>query len=68
MWSNYGKTFIEYAFLNFYKNQNMHVVFENEEITEKIKINKKKVIFISGHFANFGYVHGNKKSTISDNL
>ena len=34
MWSNYGKTFIEYAFLNFYKNQNMHVAFENKEILE----------------------------------
>ena len=53
MWSNYGKTFIEYAFLNFYKNQNMHVAFENKEILERIKIDKKPVIFISGHFANF---------------
>ncbi len=53
MWSNYGKTFIEYIFLNkFRKNQN-HINIKGEKILEKISKSNKPVIFISGHFANF---------------
>ena len=53
MWSNYGKTFIEYIFLKNFKNNNLHVKIKGEDILQKI-INKiKPVIFVSGHFANF---------------
>lgn len=53
MWENYGKTFIEYIFLNYFKKRNTHIKFENEDIFTKIKNNNKPVIFVSGHFANY---------------
>jgi len=53
MWSNYGKTFIEYIFLKKFRYQDNYVVLENEKILNKILIDKKPVIFVSGHFANF---------------
>ncbi len=53
MWSNYGKTFIEYAFLKKFKKGKLHINIEGEKILNDIYINKKPVIFISGHFANF---------------
>ena len=53
MWSNYGMTFVEYIFLNNLRNEQAHIEIEGEEILEQIYKNKKQVIFISGHFANF---------------
>ena len=53
MWSNYGKTFIEYVFLNKFKKEKNFVSFENEKILNDIFNKKEPVIFISGHFANF---------------
>ena len=53
MWSNYGMTFIEYVFLNNFKKGQLHINIQGEEILKKISLNKKPVIFISGHFANF---------------
>ena len=53
MWSNYGMTFIEYIFLNKFKKDNAHIKIEGEQILDQILLNKKPVIFISGHFANF---------------
>ncbi len=53
MWSNYGKTFVEYMFLKKFKKDNLHIEIENQEILKKISSGKKPVIFISGHFANF---------------
>ena len=54
MWSNYGKTFVEYLFLYKFKNQNSHINFiKGENILFKIKENNRPVIFVSGHFANF---------------
>ena len=53
MWTNYGKTFVEYLFLNKFKKTNSHMEIEGEEILNRIKNNGKPVIFISGHFANF---------------
>ena len=53
MWSNYGMTFIEYMFLNFFRKRNNIVEFEGEKILEKIANEKTPVIFVSGHFANF---------------
>jgi len=53
MWSNYGKTFVEYMYLKKFRNENLHIKIEGKEILEKISRNKKPVIFVSGHFANF---------------
>jgi KDO2-lipid IV(A) lauroyltransferase len=53
MWANYGKTFVEYLFLDKFKKTNSHIKIEGEEILNKIKNNNKPVIFVSGHFANF---------------
>ena len=53
MWKNYGKTFIEYIHLGFYKKNNSHIIIEGEEILRNIIDKNKRVIFISGHFANF---------------
>ncbi|MBL6786095.1 MAG: lysophospholipid acyltransferase family protein [Candidatus Pelagibacter bacterium] len=52
MWKNYGMTFIEYMFLDFFKKQNSHIIIKGEENLSPIK-NGKPVIFVSGHFANF---------------
>ena len=53
MWSNYGKTFVEYLYLHKFRNMNSHIQIKGEEIIDKIKKNNKPVIFVSGHFANF---------------
>ena len=53
MWKNYGMTFIEYIFLNFFRKNNSHMSIKGQKILEEIKVKKKPVIFISGHFANF---------------
>ena len=53
MWKNYGMTFIEYIFLNYFKKEKSHVSIKNEKILLDILSKKKPVIFISGHFANF---------------
>ena len=53
MWSNYGMTFVEYIFLNKFKKENSHIEIKNENILRQIEKNKKPVIFVSGHFANF---------------
>ncbi len=53
MWKNYGMTFIEYVFLDFFKNKNFHINIINESILNNIKKKNKPVIFVSGHFANY---------------
>ena len=53
MWSNYGKTFVEYMFLNKFKNENIHIKIKGEELITKIKNKNKPVVFVSGHFANY---------------
>ena len=53
MWSNYGKTFVEYMFLKNFRNNNSHIDIKGKEILSKICKSGKPVIFISGHFANF---------------
>ena len=50
MWKNYGMTFIEYIFLNYFRSQNSHIRIIGEE---NLPLNNKPVIFVSGHFANF---------------
>mgnify|MGYP001417006107 CR=1 FL=1 len=53
MWKNYGKTFIEYTFLNYFRKNKSHISIKGKEILLEIKDNKQPVIFVSGHFANF---------------
>jgi len=53
MWKNYGMTFVEYVFLNHFRKQNSHLKIKNKQILLNIPQEKKPVIFISGHFANF---------------
>ena len=53
MWSNYGKTFIEYIFLDKFRKSTNYIKNINEDIFKEINKNDKPVIFISGHFANF---------------
>ncbi len=53
MWSNYGKTFVEYLFLNKFRKDNSHINFKGKEVLKSIINKNKPVIFVSGHFANF---------------
>ena len=53
MWKNYGMTFVEYMFLNFFKKNNSHMNTEGEENLLIKTLNEKPVIFVSGHFANY---------------
>ncbi len=53
MWKNYGKTFIEYIFLSYFRKNNSHIVIDGEDNLKKSLQNNKPVIFISGHFANY---------------
>ena len=55
MWSNYGKILAEYVFIKNFREIKLekNVIVKGQEILDKIKINKKPVIFISGHFNNF---------------
>ena len=53
MWKNYGKTFIEYVFLDYFKKNNAHIIIKEKKNLVQINQDNKPVIFISGHFANF---------------
>ena len=53
MWRNYGMTFIEYIFLDYFRKNNNHMKITGlNNIYEQIE-GGKPVIFVSGHFANF---------------
>ncbi len=52
MWKNYGMTFIEYIYLDFFK-ETSQVQISGENNLEKSINEDKPIIFISGHFANF---------------
>ena len=55
MWENYGRIFSEYPHLINFKNNKLskYLKIEGAEYLEEIKIKKKPVVFISGHFSNF---------------
>jgi len=53
MWTNYGKTFVEYLYLKKFKKTNYHIKIKGEQILNEIIKKKKPVIFVSGHFGNF---------------
>ena len=45
--------FCEYIFLDKFRKNSTHIEIQEMENLKKIIDNKKQVIFISGHFANF---------------
>ena len=55
MWGNYGRILAEYAFIKKYRQdihtKNIDVI--GKKFLDKIIIDKKPVIFVSGHFNNF---------------
>ncbi len=55
MWNNYGRVFAEYMFIKKfrYDRLNDNIIVNGEEILENIKLNKQRVVFVSGHFSNF---------------
>tara|TARA_B100001057_G_scaffold23842_1_gene22085 strand:+ start:5441 stop:6304 length:864 start_codon:yes stop_codon:yes gene_type:complete len=53
MWSNYGKTFIEYVYLSSFQKKSSHINIKNKKVIDEILKKNKPVIFISGHFANY---------------
>ncbi len=53
MWMNYGMTFIEYIFLDFFRRNNSHIIIEGNDYVTNLIDKKESVIFISGHLANF---------------
>ena len=53
MWKNYGLTFIEYIFLNYFRKNSSHITIKGEHKLENIMRENKPVIFVSGHFANY---------------
>ena len=52
---NYGRIFSEYVHLKNFKNGklNKYICIEGLEYLEKIKKNRQRVVFVSGHFNNF---------------
>ena len=55
VFGNYGRIFAEYVNLKNFKNDKLskYISIEGKEYLDQIKKNKKKVIFVSGHFNNF---------------
>ncbi len=55
MWGNYGRILSEYPYLKKFKKNNLnnYIKIEGLEHLKEIKENKKKVVFVSGHFNNF---------------
>jgi len=55
MWNNYGRILSEYMFLKKFRSPEFkkNLEIEGQEILDKIKIGKKPVVFISGHFNNY---------------
>ena len=53
MWKNYGMTFIEYIFLDYFQKKSSHIKINGEINLSSLINENKQAIFISGHFANF---------------
>ena len=53
MWKNFGMTFIEYIFLDYYRKNKSHIIIRGETNLSHLIEKNKPVIFVSGHFANF---------------
>ena len=48
MWSNYGMTFIEYVYLNKFKNQSKHIQIEGENILKNLYLKNKPLYLFLG--------------------
>ena len=53
MWKNYGMTFIEYVFLDYFRKKSSHIKIYGETSLSDLSKENKSVIFVSGHLANF---------------
>ena len=53
MWSNYGKTFIEYIYLSSFQKKTNHISIKNKKVIDEIVKENTPVVFVSGHFANY---------------
>ena len=55
VYGNYGRILSEYPFLKEFRNNKLNKFIEIEGVRhlDKIKKERKKVVFISGHFNNF---------------
>tara|TARA_B100001173_G_scaffold275475_1_gene255725 strand:+ start:950 stop:1810 length:861 start_codon:yes stop_codon:yes gene_type:complete len=55
MWNNYGRVFAEYMFIkDFRLDKSVSTIkIEGQEILDKIKLEGKPVVFVSGHLSNF---------------
>lgn len=56
MWLNYGKILSDYMYIKNFRvdhNFSKKINIENSKILEAIKLQRKPVIFVSGHFNNF---------------
>ena len=55
MWGNYGRILAEYISIKNYRQNDIRKNFEivGQDILDKIKLDNKPVIFVSGHFNNF---------------
>ena len=55
VYANYGRILSEYVFLKQFKkgSLNKFVTIEGKDYLEDIKLNNKRVVFVSGHFNNF---------------
>ncbi len=55
MWNNYGRVFAEYVFIKKFRHGKLsrNITIDGQNILNKIKNDKQKVIFVSGHFSNF---------------
>ena len=53
MWESYGIVFIEYIFLNKFRQEKDLINIEGKEILDDIIKSNKPAIFVSGHFSNF---------------
>ena len=55
MWNNYGRIFAEYIFIKEFRQGRLssNIEISGQDILNKIINQKKQVVFVSGHFANF---------------
>ena len=53
MWNNYGMTFIEYIFLNYFRKNDSHISIKNDQILHDIVKEKKTRNFCFRAFCEF---------------
>ena len=55
LYSNYGRILSDYIYLKKFRSGSLknYVKIDGQEVLEEIKIKKKPVVFVSGHFNNF---------------